>query len=270
MTLCRDAGAPRRRFATSQPSGKRRAASAERQAPSGKLSRREERVGQAVGRRLTRLKERKAFPFSIRRQEPAMMGTASPMSSLRRNLSNTMNTAPDLSRAALTDSLTRSLDSAVAELTALSADQRARPLKPSRANPDIVWTPCDHFAHLIGVERYFNRAIEKALAEQPGAAPQPQADAPTGPREEAMAAVHALNDQWILKQRDKSFDELVAMAQATRAQTLALLERAADAQLTRRLPAPWGLATVAEIFALHARHTDLHLGFIRAGLSGTA
>ncbi len=174
-----------------------------------------------------------------------------------------MDTAPNLSRAALTDALTQSLDAVVAALTALSPDQRARPLKPSRANPGIVWTPCDHFAHLIGVERYFNQAVEKALAEQPAAAP-------TRSRDEAMAAVHALNDQWILKQRDKSFEELATMARATRAQTLALLERADDAQLTLGIPAPWGIATVAEIFALHARHAEMHLGFIRAGLSETA
>lgn len=180
-----------------------------------------------------------------------------------------MNTPPDPSRAALAELLTRHLETALAELTALPADQRLRPLKPSRANPDIVWTPCDHLAHLIGVERYFNQAIEKALTETPAADPPPT-DAPLPSREEAMAAVHALNDQWILKQRDKTFDELTAMARAVRAQTLALLERLTDQQLVMTLPVPWGTATTAELFALYVRHTDMHLGFIRTGLSAPA
>ncbi|MCS7079289.1 MAG: DinB family protein [Chloracidobacterium sp.] len=175
----------------------------------------------------------------------------------------------DLSRAALTASLKQSLETALAELTALPTDQRLRPLKPSRANPDIRWTPCDHFAHLIGVEQYFNQTIEQALAEPPVATP-PLTAAPNRSREEAMAAVHALNDQWILKQRDKTFEELAAMARAVRAQTLALLERLTDDQLALPIPVPWGTATVAEIFALYVRHTDMHLGFIRTGLSAPA
>lgn len=177
-----------------------------------------------------------------------------------------MNAPSDMSRSALAERLTQHLETTLAELTALSAEQRLRPLKPSRANPAIVWTPCDHFAHTIGVERYFNEAIEKALAAPSAAAPPPTA-APPPSREEAMAAVHALNDQWILKQRDKTFDELTAMARTVRAQTLALLERLTDEQLAMTIPVPWGTATMAELFALYVRHTDMHLGFIRTGLS---
>ncbi|MFQ3582629.1 DinB family protein [Chloracidobacterium validum] len=181
-----------------------------------------------------------------------------------------MDATPALSRTTLATMLTQNLESSLQELASLPDEKRRCPLKPSRANPDIIWTPCDHLAHLIGIERYFNRQIEQALAENPSAAPARQANAPTRPREEAMAAVHALNDQWILKHRDKSFDELVAMARETRTETLAWLERTSDAQLELTLPVPWGLATLAEIFALHVRHTEMHLGFIRSGLTAVA
>ncbi len=183
-----------------------------------------------------------------------------------------MSASSDLSRAALLELLAQHLETTLAELTALPADRRLHPLKPSRANPAIIWTPSDHVAHLIGVEQYFNRLIE-GLIEQAAAQP-PTAETPAQPPApspvEAMAAVHALNDRWILKQRDKTFDELVAMARATRAQSLALLERLTDEQLALTLPVPWGTATVAELFALYARHTDMHLEFIRTGLAAPA
>jgi|AFSR01.1.fsa_nt_gi hypothetical protein len=181
-----------------------------------------------------------------------------------------MDTTQARLRTQLREQLTQSLEAAIHELTALSDAQRTCPLKPSRANPDIVWTPCDHFAHLIGTEQYFQREIEKALTESPEAHPQPYTGAPNHPDEDIMAAVHAFNDRWILKHRDKSFAELVAMARETRAYTLALLDRTSDEQLTRSMRVPWGLATIGEVFELQMRHMAMHLGFIREGLAAKA
>ncbi len=181
-----------------------------------------------------------------------------------------MDTTSELSREGLRERLTHSLEAAIQELTALSDAQRTCPLKPSRANPDIVWTPCDHFAHLIGSEQYFQRAIEKALTGNPEARPHPSANAPNRPNEDTMAAVHAFNDQWILKHRDKSFAELVAMARETRARTLDLLDRTSDDQFACSMPVPWGLATIGEVFDLQTRHMAMHLGFIREGLAAKA
>lgn len=173
-------------------------------------------------------------------------------------------------RVRLREQLTQHIEATVRELTALSDAQRTCPLKPSRANPDIIWTPCDHFAHLIGTERYFQQAIEKAVAANPEARPQPAANAPNRPNEDVMAAVHAFNDQWILKQRAKSFAELVDLARETRQRTLDLLDRTSDDQLACTLPVPWGLATVGEVFELQMRHAEMHLGFIRQGLTAKA
>lgn len=74
-----------------------------------------------------------------------------------------------------------------------------------------------------------------------------------------MAAVHEMTDEWQQRHHDKSFDEVVALGSAARAETLALLSELTDDQLQEVLPgAPWADGTVGGVLAANADHGRMH------------
>lgn len=83
-----------------------------------------------------------------------------------------------------------------------------------------------------------------------------------------MARVHALNEKWIIEQRGKSFDEVVALGQQVRADTLVLVARLTEAQLNEKVPgAPWGDGTIGGILAINGDHARQHYGWVTNGLA---
>ena len=79
-----------------------------------------------------------------------------------------------------------------------------------------------------------------------------------------MATVHRSNEEWVEAYRGKSLAEVVALGQQVRAETLALLARLTDAQLTEKLPgAPWADGTVGGVLATNALHGRMHWKWVK-------
>ena len=138
----------------------------------------------------------------------------------------------------------------------------------SRHNPEFSWSAKDHLAHLAGIEAVFNTIIKKYLAGDPNPISiMKNPDGTTPSREEIMAKVHALNDDWVNKHQGKTFNEIVALGQQIRSATLLLLAEVSDAQLEEKIPgAPWGDATIGGIIAINGDHAKQHYGWVTAGL----
>jgi DinB superfamily len=151
---------------------------------------------------------------------------------------------------------------------AYSAEDLTRGITVSRHNPEFSWSAKDHLAHLAGIEAVFNTIIKKFIAGDPNPISimkNPDGTAPS--REEIMAKVHAMNDDWVSKNVEKSFLEIVALGQQIRASTLALLAELSDAQLEEKIPgAQWGDGTVGGIIAINGDHAKQHFGWVTAGL----
>ena len=133
-------------------------------------------------------------------------------------------------------------------------------LTPSEHDPSNMWTALDHLAHLSLIEHNFAGMVRKHVAghENPvglrhDAAGQPRSMA------QIMAGVHAMTDEWQHEHAGKSFDEVVALGQASRSVTLTLLSELTDEQLKETLPgAPWADGTVGGVLAANSGHGTMH------------
>src|ERR1051325_7613641 len=153
---------------------------------------------------------------------------------------------------------------------AMSQEDLNRGITTSRANPESRWSAKDHLSHLIGIEVAFNNIIQKYL--EGDARPvgiMVKEDGTPRTREEIMEIVHAMNEKWVKEHREKSFDEVVALGQKVRAETLALVAGLSEAQLNEKIPgAPWGDGTVGAIIAIHGDHARNHFNWVKDGLEG--
>ena len=170
---------------------------------------------------------------------------------------------------------------------AMSNEDRTRPITTSKHDGAADWSAKDHLVHLSGIERAFNRMIRRHLEGDPnpvGLTARPDGSAPTREemmrmlkdtseeslrkREEIMARVHAMNEDWVAKHRDKSFAEVVALGQKVRGETLELLGSLTDEQLQQLLPgAPWGDGTIGGVMAINGDHSRRHYDSVAVGLA---
>jgi hypothetical protein len=152
---------------------------------------------------------------------------------------------------------------------ALPTNELSRGITSSRHDPEASWSAKDHLAHLAGIEAAFNGIIRKYIAGDPnpiGILKNPDGTTPT--REEVMTRVHAMNEAWVQKHRDKSFSEVVALGQKIRSETLALLAELTDEQLQEKLPgAPWADGTIGGVIAINGDHARQHHGWVKRGFS---
>ncbi len=155
---------------------------------------------------------------------------------------------------------------------ALSAEDLSRPATPSEHDPSSMWSAADHLAHLAGIELSLNGMIRKHLDGQPN--PVGLRENPDGsPRtmEEAMTTVHAMTEEWVERHRGKSLSEIVALGQAARADTLALLAELSDERLRETLPgAPWADGTIGAVIAINADHGRMHFNWVKEGWEARA
>ncbi len=154
--------------------------------------------------------------------------------------------------------------------SALSPEDRTRDLKASSADPEFFWNAQDHLAHLAGIESVFNHIIRRAIAGEanPIQLFEARPDGSRPSREEIMARVHELNDGWVRQHRGKSFDEVVALNQKVRVETLALLSELSDDQLQQKIPgAPWSDGTVGGVMGVNGDHARQHHGWITRDLA---
>ena len=173
------------------------------------------------------------------------------------------------------------------QYAAMSDEDRSRPITVSKHDGAAEWSAKDHLVHLSGIERAFNRMVRRHLEGDPnpvGLSAKPDGSAPTREemmrvlketteealrkREEIMARVHAMNEEWVAKHRDKSFNEVVAIGQKVRGETLELLASLTDEQLQQQLPgAPWGDGTIGGVIAINGDHGRRHYDSVAAGLA---
>lgn len=143
---------------------------------------------------------------------------------------------------------------------ALSERQLMSDLTPSEHDPSNYWSALDHLAHLALIEHNFAAMIRRHVsgAKNPVGLLNDDNGSPRT-REQIMATVHAMTEEWQQKHHGKSLSEVVTLGQIARADTLQLLAELTDEQLQEKLPgAPWGDGTVGGVIAANADHGRMH------------
>jgi hypothetical protein len=142
----------------------------------------------------------------------------------------------------------------------LSEDQLRRPLTKSEHDPENQWSALDHFAHLALIEKNFEQMIRRHLAghENPvGLRVNERGEARS--REQIMASVHAMTDEFQRKHHDDSLSSVVALTGDARSASLRLLAELSDAQLDEPLAgAPWADGTLGGVIGVNADHGKMH------------
>jgi hypothetical protein len=151
----------------------------------------------------------------------------------------------------------------------LSEEQLRHPLTKSEHDPTNQWDALDHFAHLALIERNFQQMIRRHLTghENPvGLLVNEDGHART--REQIMARVHAMTDEFQLKHHNDSLSDVVALTAEARSDSLRLLSELSDTQLEERLEgAPWADGTLGGVLGVNADHAKMHWDWvIEAGL----
>jgi DinB family protein len=174
-----------------------------------------------------------------------------------------------MNRAEIEIKLNRERAAMLEAYLALPESDVSRGVTPSQHDSSVLWSAKDHLVHLAGVENHFGGMIRRHLEGDPSPVPLPKDKAGNlRPREEIMAYVHAMNDKWIAEHRGKSFDQVVALAQKVRSETLALLASLTDEQLQEKVSgAPWGDGTVGGILAIIAGHGQMHYNQVEKALA---
>jgi hypothetical protein len=142
----------------------------------------------------------------------------------------------------------------------LSETQLFGDLTPSEHDPSNYWSALDHLAHLALIERNFASMIRKHIsgAKNPVGLTHDDSGAPRT-RDQIMASVHAMTEEWQIEHHGKSLDEVVALGASARAITLQLLSELTDEQLGEVLPgAPWADGTIGGVLAANADHGRMH------------
>jgi hypothetical protein len=154
----------------------------------------------------------------------------------------------------------------------LHVNDLTRKATASEADPAVPWSALDHMAHLAGIERAFIAMIERHIAGD--ANPVGVINNPDGSRrpiEDIMRAVHRSNEEFVEQHRGKSLQEMTALTQTVRGETLALLGKLSDEQLAQKLPgAPWADGTVGGVIGVNALHGRQHWQWLTEGLAGTS
>ncbi len=148
----------------------------------------------------------------------------------------------------------------------------SRGATPSEHDPSTLWCVKDHLAHLAGIERAFNGMIERHVAGDANPVGLVNnEDGTRRPLEQIMATVHRMNEEWVGEHRGKSLREVIAVGQAVRAETLALMASLSDEQLAEKLPgAPWADGTVGGVIGVNADHGRQHWAWVRPGFESRA
>lgn len=150
---------------------------------------------------------------------------------------------------------------------ALPAGEESRPVTASEVAGGEMWSPRDHLAHVLGVERFFQGAIKRML----GGADDPLGFfTATGSDDPAdhFAMINQANERSANKYRDATVAALLGRFDETRQATLALLATLDEAQLARTVPhSPYDDSTLGGLFRLIASHGIQHLGWLDSAIA---
>lgn len=145
---------------------------------------------------------------------------------------------------------------------ALPSDELARPLTASETPGGAMWSPKDHLGHVLGVERFFQGAIKRAVG---GAEDALGFFTQTGTDEHAahMNMINQANQRSVEKYRDLSLDDIFTRLDESRQTTLAQLADLSDAQLAQPVAhSPFSDGTLGGLFLTIAEHAGQHLGWL--------
>jgi hypothetical protein len=155
------------------------------------------------------------------------------------------------------------------QFTSLEASVLHAPLTPSEHDPTNHWSPLDHFVHLALIEIDFTAMVRRHVSGSSNPVRLLQDDEGNRrSREQIMAAVHAMTEEWQIQHRSRTLSEVVAITSAARAGTLRLIAELSDEQLLETMPgAPWADGTVGGVLGANADHGHMHWNWLtRAGL----
>ena len=155
----------------------------------------------------------------------------------------------------------------VQAFTDMTEADRLKPATPSESDPSVIWCAQDHLVHLAGIEGNFNRMIRRHFEGAPNPVGLRQDDSGRErSREEIMAGVHRMNEDWVERYRGRSLSEVLALGQRVRSDTLALLSELSDQQLAEIVPgAPWAGGVVGGILMVNGDHARQHMRWVKDG-----
>ena len=151
----------------------------------------------------------------------------------------------------------------------LSEEQLRRPLTVSQHDSESRWSALDHFAHLALIERNFAAIVRRHVAgrSDPVGLWTNELGQPRS-REEVMASVHQMTEEWQQAHHLDTFSEVVALTSAAREATIQLIAELSDAQLQESIPgAPWADGTISGVLGANVDHGRSHWKWVEeAGL----
>jgi uncharacterized damage-inducible protein DinB len=152
---------------------------------------------------------------------------------------------------------------------ALSDAAMEREVTESEIPGAAMWTPKDHLAHMLGVERFFQGAIKRALdgADDPlGFFTQTGSDDP----EAHSDLINQANERGASKYRAEPAASLLARFAEARQTTLALLDSLDDARLEQPVAhSPFGAdTTIGSLFKIIATHGVMHIRWLNTAIAG--
>jgi uncharacterized damage-inducible protein DinB len=161
------------------------------------------------------------------------------------------------------------LDQALADfesaVRALSPDDLVLPCTESEDAGSGAWSPMDHVAHVIRIERSFLGMARRAADGDPDPI---KFSALGSNREEVAAAIHRQNQQHVESLRSRTLDELFDELAAARRDTLEFLDALDDQTLMKPIPgSPWGDGTIGGILGRNGDHELNHLKHLQEGLA---
>ncbi len=151
---------------------------------------------------------------------------------------------------------------------ALSDAEMLRPATASEIAGGEMWTSKDHLAHVLGVERYFQGAIKRALSNAEDAL---GFFTQTGSADHAAHRnlINQSNERSLTRYREETAAALFARLGETRQATLALLETIDDARLAQSIAhSPFGDGTISALFMGIAQHGLQHVTWLNDAHAG--
>ena len=152
---------------------------------------------------------------------------------------------------------------------ALPDAEMEREVTESEVAGAAMWTPKDHLAHVLGVERFFQGAIKRALdgVDDPlGFFTQTGSDDPAAHSD----LINQANERGAIRYRAEPAAALLARFAEARQATLALLDTLDDARLAQPVAhSPYGAdTTIGSLFATVASHGVRHIRWLEGAVAG--
>lgn len=147
--------------------------------------------------------------------------------------------------------------------------EMSREVTASEVPGAAMWTPKDHLAHVLGVERFFQGAIKRALdgVDDPlGFFTQTGSDDPQAHSD----LINQANERGASRYRAEPAAALLARFSEARQATLALLGSLDDARLGQPVAhSPYGAdTTIGSLFNIIATHGVMHIEWLDDAVAG--